>query len=314
MKIKDATIDWLMEGDPAVQWQVQRDLLDEPPAVWKKTRENVAATGWGARYLSLQAEDGTWGGGIYGPKWVSTHYTLQTLRFLGLPPGHPAAIKAFDAFFDYGAFEDGVFTYWPHHAAPEACVSGMLLAMWAYFEIPDERIHLLAEHLLTRQMADKGWNCRDVRSGASHSSFNTTICVLEGLTEYQMRYPERAEPFRKACDEARELLLQHRLYRSDKTGEIIHKSMTRMLFPPRWHYEFFRALDHFQNVNAPYDERLQEPIDLLLSKRKKDGYWRTNAGPSGLTHFKLEASRAPSRIATLRALRILKWWDECKST
>lgn len=314
MDIDDTTLNWLMDGDPAVQWQVQRDLLDEPISVWQKTREQVAQTGWGARYLSLQADDGTWGGGIYSPKWISTHYTLQTLRFLGLPPGHPAALKAFSRMLEYGEFQDGVHNYWPHLGHPDICVCGMLEAMWAYFEIPDERIHPLAEYILTRQMDDKGWNCQDVRSGAVHSSFNSTICVLEGLTEYQLRFPDRAAPFKLACDEARDLLLQHQLYRSDKTGEVIHKSMTRVLFPPRWHYEFLRALDHFQHVKAPCDSRLRDPIDLLLSKRKNDGYWRTNAGPSGLTHFKLEESRQPSRIATLRALRILKWWDRCQTT
>lgn len=314
MEIDNATINWLMDGDPAVRWQVQRDLLDEPPAVYEKTRQQVAENGWGARYLSLQADDGRWGSGIYGPKWISTHYTLQTMRFLGLPPGHPAALKAFRAMLDYGVFEDGVFTYWPHLEAPDICVCGMLVAMWAYFEIPDERIHPLAEYILTRQMPDLGWNCQDVRKGAVHSSFHSTICVLEGLTEYQLRYPERTAPFRTACEQARELLLQHQLYRSDKTGEVIHPGMKRMLFPPRWHYDFLRALDHFQYVDAPRDPRLEDPIQLLLSKRKKDGYWRTNAGPSGLTHFKLEESRAPSRIATLRALRVLKWWNGTKTT
>ena len=136
MDIDDCTLDWLMDGDPAVQWQVKRDLLDQPPTVYEKTRQQVAKIGWGARYLALQTDDGKWGNGIYGPKWISTHYTLQTLRFLGLAPGHPAALKAFEAILHYGEFQDDIYNYWPHWSDPDICVCGMLVAMWAYFEIP----------------------------------------------------------------------------------------------------------------------------------------------------------------------------------
>ena len=301
-------LDWLLEGDPAVRWQTQRDLLDAQPAVYEAERAKVATQGWGARYLAAQDADGRWGGGLYGPKWISTHYTLLTLQRIGLAPGHPQALLAVKLLFDKGARADQGLNFVkgePEHA--ETCISGMGLCMAAYFGLEDERVPRLAEHLLGQQMQDGGWNCESYR-GATHSSFHTTASVLEGLLAFHLGNPKSGLPVASAMAAGREFLLQHRLYKSHRTGEIVKDSMTRGPFPPFWQYDFMRALDYFRSASADRDERAQDAIDLLLSKHDADGYWPQYRGPSGKYWFQMETAGKPSRWNTLRALRILRWW------
>lgn len=311
-------IDWLLEGDPAIRWQVQRDLLDEKPAVYKATQGAVAEAGWGADYLALQEEDGKWGGGLYGPKWISTHYTLLALRRLGLPPDNPQAINAAELLLDNGFLPDHGICYvsnkhigeppehWRTHA--ETCISGMCLSMFAYFDVEDERVHHLAGHLLGQQMADGGWNCESYR-GATHSSFHTSCSVLEGLLDFERSYPSSGLPIRDAMEGGQEFFLRHRLYKSHRTGEIVKDAMTRFPFPSGWQYDVLKGLDHFQAAGAARDERAQDAFDLLLKKRNKDGTWNQYRNPSGKYHFEMERAGEPSRWNTLRALRVMRWWN-----
>ncbi len=301
-------LDWLLQGDPAVRWQAQRDLLDAKPAVYEAERAKVATEGWGARYLAEQDAAGTWAGVLYSPKWTSTHYTLLTLLRIGLPPENPQAIKAARILLDSGFMHDHGINFARGDASrAETCISGMCLNMFSYFDVEDERVHQLAQHMIDQQMEDKGWNCRSHR-GATHSSFHTTASALEGLLAYDLRYGENGLPIATAQAQAREFLLQHRLYKSHRTGEIVKDSMTRGAFPPFWQYDFMRALDYFQAAEAQRDERAQDAIDLLLSKRDADGYWPQYRGPSGNYWLQMEAVGKPSRWNTLRALCILRWW------
>ena len=308
MEIENDNIQWLLEGDPAVRWQTQRDLLNEPPEIYEKERERTAAEGWVARFLGLQDPEGTWGGGLYSPKWVSTTYTMMTLRYLGLPPEHPQALRGCERLLEGGFYppDEGI-NFSNVAKLSETCITGMVLSMLAYFHYPDERIHRVAEHLLNQQMADDGWNCESHR-GATHSSFHTTISVLEGLREYEKAYPEYAASVRLAQDRGREFLLIHCLYRSHRTGEVVNDRMTRFPFPPRWFYDVLRALDYFQAVGAEWDERLQDAVDLLIKRRRKDGRWPHYRGPSGLKYFEMEKAGQPGRMNTLRALRVMQWW------
>lgn len=305
---KNTVISWLLEGDPAVRWQVQRDLLQAAPDVIKREREQAATQGWGARFLALQDPTGTWGGGLYSPKWISTTYTLLTLRRLGLPRTNQQTQKGCQLLLDQGFFPDDGINFSHHAKHSETCITGMLLSLLAYFRYPDERIHRIVDYLLEQQMADEGWNCRSFQ-GDAHSSFHTTISVLEGLFEYEKMFPERAAPVQLAQARGREFLLIHKLYCSHRTGEIVKSFMTRAAFPPRWRLDFMRALDYFQACGADQDVRLADAIALLHSKRRKDGRWPLNRGMSGLTFFEIEKAGAPSRINTLRALRVLNWWD-----
>lgn len=307
MELENNIIQWLMEGDPAVRWQTQRDLLSESTEVYENERALTSTSGWVNRFLELQDPEGTWGGGLYSPKWKSTTYTMLTLRYLGLPPKHPQALKGCELLLDNGFFQDEGINFSRYAKQSETCITGMVLSVLAYFRYPDARVHRVAEHLLNQQMADDGWNCRS-HLGDTHSSFHTTISALEGLHEYELAYPEKAGLVLDAQARSREFLLIHNLYRSHKTGEVVDDRMTRFPFPPRWYYDFLRALDYFQAVNAPRDERLCDAIDLLIKRRRKDGHWPQYRGPSGLRHFEMEKAGQPGRMNTLRALRVLKWW------
>lgn len=308
MELSASTLSWLLAGDPALRWQVQRDLLDEPAQTYAPERQKVATTGWGAQLLAQQTADGLWGGGIYSPKWKSTTYTLLHLRHLGLPPKNEQALRGCEWFFSRGLEKDGGINLFKSFRHSETCVNGMLLALLSYFQFPDERVHSVADFLFRDQMADGGWNCERVK-GATHASFHTTISVLEGLAEYAATYPQALAAVKPAAEAAQAFLLEHRLYRSHRTGEIVDPALTQMHFPPRWHYDFLRALDYFQAVNAPRDERLAEAIELLRSKADTEGRWPLNSPWPGLVYFQTETAGQPSRWNTLRALRVLKWWE-----
>jgi hypothetical protein len=181
----------------------------------------------------------------------------------------------------------------------------MILSLLSYFECEDPRVETLAGHLLEQQMPDGGWNCRRA-DGATHSSVHTTISVLEGLRLYELRGASGA---RAAQKRGREFLLAHRLFRSHRTGEIIKAAFTRFAFPPRWHYDILRALDYFRDVNAPCDSRLGEAIEIVHSHQGPDGRWLLEQSYRGKTYFEMERVGAASRWNTLRALRVLRWWD-----
>ena len=302
-------ISWLLEGDPSIRWQVQRDLLNFSPTKYEAERKKIVKEGWGAQLLNLQDSNGRWGGGMYTPKWTSTTYTMLTLRLLGLPPNNLQAKRACKLFLDEGFYTDGginFFSYaWKYS---ETCVTSMILSLLAYFRYPDERLHEIAAHLLREQMSDGGWNCKS-HKGATHSSFHTTLLALEGLYEYQCTFPEKKKGISQVRARGHEFLLEHHLYRSHRTGKIFDTKMTAMPFPPRWRYDFLRALDYFQACNAPRDERMSDAVELLKKKQKNDGLWLMNSGMSGKKYFDLEEAGKPSRWNTLRALRVLKWWE-----
>lgn len=303
-------ISWLLEGDPSIRWQVQRDLLNSSPAKIEAERKKITKEGWGARLLALQNASGTWGGGIYTPKWISTTYTMLTLRLLGLPPNNPQAKRACKLFLDEGFYTDGGINFFSYSLKySETCITSMILALLAYFSYPDERIHSVASHLVGQQMSDGGWNCKSYK-GATHSSFHTTILALEGLYEYQCTCPEKKKQITQVRERGHEFLLAHHLYKSHHTGKIFDVKMTTMPFPPRWRYDFIRALDYFHACDAPRDERISDAIELLQKKQKKEGLWYVNSGMSGRKYFDLEEVGQPSRWNTLRALRVLNWWNE----
>ena len=304
----NAVIQWLLEGDPAIRWQTLRDLLGASRRVVAREQQRVAETGWGARLLSRQEPSGQWGGGIYTPKWTSTTYTMVLLRSLGLPPEHPQALKACQLLLDRGFYRDGGFNCWDSYNYSEPCVTGMVLAVCAHFHSGDERVHGFADYLLKQQMQDGGWNCQSYR-GATHGSVHTTLLVLEGLLDYQRFQPRAAPRVREAQGRGREFLLVHRLFRSHRTGEVINPAWTRFSFPPRWHYDILRALDHFQDAGAARDQRLREAMEIVKKRRKEDGRWVLQNRYPGKVFFEMEKLGQPSRWNMLRALRVLQWWE-----
>jgi len=307
-RTREKSIDWLLRGDPAIRWQTLRDLVGARREEWTRERQRICQQGWGRRLLAHQDRGGTWGGGLYSPKWISTTYTMLLLRRLGLSPTHPQAGTACRLLLERGLKDDGGICFSPAYPHSETCETGLTLSVLAYFRYPDKRVDRLVEHLLDQQMADGGWNCQSYR-GARHSSFHTTISVLEGLLEYQRLYPRRYPRIAEVQIRGREFLLQHRLFLSSTSGAVVKPAMTRFSFPPRWHYDVLRGLDHFQTAGAERDERLRDAIDLVYKKRRADGRWPLQNRHPGKTFFEMEKPGRPSRWNTLRALRVLRWWE-----
>jgi hypothetical protein len=311
----DKTIQWLLDGDPAIRWQALRDLVGAAEGTVERERRKVARDGWGARLLARQDPEGTWAGGrssdggLYSPKWTSTTYTMLMLRDFGLPPTSRQARKACKLLLEKGLRRDGGVNYgiwakWTRRS--ETCVTGMILSILSYFEYEDARLETIASHLLEQQMPDGGWNCRRPY-GATHSSVHTTISVLEGLRYYELHRRRDVREVRTAQRRGREFLLVHRLFRSHRTGEIIKPAFTQFSFPPRWHYDILRALDYFQATNAPCDQRLGEAIEIVRRTKRADGRWPLQNRYRGRTYFELERLGAFSRWNTLRARRVLNW-------
>jgi hypothetical protein len=298
-------IDWLLQGDPAIRWQTLRDLTDTPDEEIARERARVSTEGWGARILSLQADDGHWGRGIYSPKWISTTYTLLLLRHFGIDPASrecQAAINRVRARVTWRGSRP-FFEY-----LGETCVTGMVLALSAYF-VSAEGSDAVVDFLLGEQLDDGGWNC-ETRNGSIRSSFNTTISVLEGLLEYERSNGVSAPAILEARVRAHEYLLERSLLRFLSTGEIINPRWKLFSFPPRWHYDILRGLVYFRDVGVPFDERFDEAVAIVQAKRRTDGTWPLQNHYAGKEHFKMEPGPGkPSRWNTLRALRVLQFGD-----
>jgi hypothetical protein len=308
----DTIINWLMEGDPAIRWQVMRDLLDAPEKEWQAERRRTQREGWGAQLLAKQDSRWVWGGGLYSPKWVSSTYTLLMLAGIGLPPNCAPARRgarvALDGLFGLHA-DDALYRRTNSY---DQCVSGMLVQLAAYFGVAAKRVNVMVKSLLENRMPDGGWNCRIKRKPLPHhSSFHTTINVLEGLRATVERgVCLQADAVLSAEAGAREMLLRHGLFRSHRTGKMIDKLWTLLTYPPRWHYDMLRALDYFARADAERDLRLQESIDLVISRRRPDGRWPLQQKYRALVYFDMERTGGPSRWNTLRALRLLRWWGK----
>ncbi len=304
---ENEVIDWLLQGDPAIRWQVLQQVGAPDEAV-ESERRRVANEGWGAQLLACQDEAGTWGGGLYTPKWTSTTYTLLLLRSFGLPAAAPQAQRGLERLIAGGNFSRGGINLWRTVRYSDLCVDAMTLALLAYFRYPGSWAQQLAGHLLAHQMADGGWNCLWYRQ-ATHSSFHTTLSVLEALAEYAVLAPDQAD-WDAVARRGEEFLLVHRLFRSHRSGAVVDERMLRCSFPPRWRYDILRALDYFCLRRRPYDERMQDALDILRQKRRPDGRWKLENRHAGLTFFEMEKAGQPSRWNTLRAQRVLRWFGQ----
>jgi hypothetical protein len=282
-----------------------RDLMHESLEVVAGERSRVAFEGWGSRLLDLQAPDGHWGGGPYiCPGWISTTDTLLMLRDLGLDPTSVQARSAIGLVRDNCTWgpEFGNAPFFEGEVEP--CINGRVLAAGAFFGEPRDR---LVDRLLREQLEDGGWNCEAPPS--KRSSFHTTICVLEGLLEY-----EKAKGATTAVTGARlrgqEYLLERSLFRSRSTGNVIHPDWTLFSFPTRWHYDVLWGLDYLRRAGVKPDQRIAEAIDLVEKNRDRYGRWPLENLHAGEVHFDMEdGAGEPSRWNTLRALRVLDWYS-----
>lgn len=299
---------WLLEGDPAIRWQVYRDLIVVDQKTIQKEQALIAREGWGAKLLSQQESDGRFGGGLYNPKWISTTYTLLLLCWLGLDPDYPDIQKSCRLLLEKGLYRDGGINYFRSMKCSETCVTGMILRLLSYFRYSDDRIQLLVEYLLREQMPDGGWNCQRY-NGAGHSSFHTTINVLEGLSDFSKFSHYQSIEIQERINQAVEFLLQHNLYKSHRSGWVFDSRMTRFSFPPYWRYDILRVLDFFQTTHIPYDHRMADALTLVKKRQQPDGRWLLQNRQPGRTYFEMEKTGEPSRWNTLRAIRVLKFYQ-----
>jgi hypothetical protein len=300
----NAVIDWLLDSDPSIRWQVRRDLTDAPAEIVAAERARVASEGWGPRLLDQQRRDGNWGDGVSTPFWWSNLYTLLFLRDLGLDPMSARARAAIDLvrrhvtwgpwFGDSPFFEGEV----------EPCINGRVVALGAYF---GERCDRLVDRLLGEQLADGGWNCEAER-GSVRSSFHTTICVLEGLLAFEQTFGAMPA-VTDARGRAQEYLLERRLLRRLSTGEVIEPTWKRFAYPPLWHYDVLRALDYLRAAGVRPDSRVEEAVGTVVERRQGDGRWSLDVRHRDTLHEEVAGTvGAPNRWITLRALRVLDWW------
>jgi hypothetical protein len=300
-KPRPAQLKWLLDSDPAIRWQVMRDLTDEPPAAIAAERSRVATQGWGSRLLARQSPAGTWGGSKEDERLLITFYTLVVLKDLGLEPSSKQARKMIARveklrfkWHNNRAFFDG---------ETEPCINGRILALGAYFKTPN---HALANQLLSEQLQDGGWNCEAPQS--RRSSFHTTICVLEGLLEYQ-RAGRKSAAITAARKRADNYLLERRMFRSLRSGEMVDRRWLRFSFPTVWHYDVLRGLDYLRDAGIKPDHRIRQAIEIVMKRRHQNGRWPLNLRHPERIPLQMEtAVGSASRWNTLRALRVLHWY------
>ncbi len=310
-----SVIRWLLESDPSIRWQVMRDLVDVPADEVAAERARVATEGAGARLLGLQAPDGRWGGTAWNRGWDSTMHVLSLLREMGLDPASDEARRAVGLVRDHvtwrgcGPQEAEHNTFFAGEVEP--CINGQVGAVGAYF---GQDVRHIVNRLLAEQLPDGGWNC-EAANGSTRSSFNTTICVLEALLEYELAFGGSPE-VTGARLRGQEYLLERRLFRRRSTGEVIERdrkggsAWTRFAFPTWWHYDVLRGLEYLRRAGIAPDERVAEAIELVSSKRGVDGRWPLETRYPGKMPVETdEGEGQPSRWNTLRALRVLDWYS-----
>lgn len=301
-------MEWLMEGDVAIQYQVWRDLLGVEK---KDLQDRIAKEGWGHLFLSKRNPDGHWGDRFYQPKWTSTHYTLLDLRNLNLPPENELVNQTIESVLQNNKAQDGGIQLGPSTAQhSDVCVNGMFLNYASYFKMSENKLQSIIDSILSEIMPDGGFNCRSTRSGARHSSLHTTLSVLEGFTGFQKAgFTYRTDEITEAIKTGIEFILMHRLFLSDRTGQIIDKNFLNLPYPCRWRYDILRAMDYFQYSGVKWDNRMTDALDYLNKKQNKDGTWNIQAAPPGQVHFVMEKAGKPGKWNTLRMLRVKKRFE-----
>jgi hypothetical protein len=301
---RPAQIKWLLDSDPAIRWQVMRDLTGEAPNAIAAERSRVATAGWGAQLLARQSSTGDWPGGQWD---LITLWSLVVLKDLGLDPASKQArrmIQRVDNGLVFKPLNNRPFL----HGETEPCINGRILGIGSYFKEPNDA---LANQLLGEQLEDGGWNCEAPKS--QRSSFHTTICVLEGLLEYE-RAGRKSTAVTKARKRAENYLLERHLFRSLRTGEVIHKSWLRFSYPTHWHYDVLRGFDYMRDAGIKPDSRVTEAVEVVMKRRHQNGRWPLNLLHPEKIPLEMEtAVGRASRWNTLRALRVLRWYNNATS-
>ncbi len=315
----DPVLTWLLDGDPVIRWQVQRDLEGAPEREWAAERARVATEGWGAHLLALRDPDGQWAGGSFVPRdfeeeewervgqpWTATTYALTQLREFGIDPVIPRMRETVALLADNCRWDHADEPFWDGEV--EECINGRTVADGAYFGV---EVAPIVHRLLSERLPDGGWNCERV-NGSTRSSFASTINVLEGLLEF-----EKATGADDAVASARrtgeEFLLERGLFVRLSTGACADDAFLLFVNPSWWRYSVLRALDYFRAASqwsgTRPDPRLAHAVAIVESRQLPDGRWPLDERPTGRVWFEIDDGEGhPSRWITLRARRVLQWW------
>ena len=323
MAVDPALRDWLLDADPALRWQVERDLLAAPAATWRATRALTATEGFGARLVALQQPDGQWAGGAFfpagfdfagpeaaegaGQPWTATTWSLKSLREWGVDAtALPGTVELLAA---NSRWEYNDLPYWAGEV--DCCINAFTLATGAWLGAD---VSALAAWFPEHQLADDGWNCEWVE-GSTHSSVHSTLNALRGLLDYEAAVPEGAAVVREARHRGEEYLLRRRLLTRLSTGEPIPARVTEFAYPFRWRYSALNAVDYFRAA-ARHDERMPDPrladaVDVIRAARRPDGTWLQQSRQAGRVWFHEDVPPGePSKWLTFYGTRVLDWWDE----
>ncbi|WP_456286703.1 squalene cyclase [Microbacterium sp. JZ70] len=307
---------WLLDTDPALRWQVERDLAGAPEDVWRATRARVAREGFAARLLALQDEDGQWAGGAFFPRgfdgsedgqpWTATTWTLNALREWGVDARTLEGTAERLAAHSRWEYDD--LPYWGGEV--DCCINAWTLANGAWLGVD---VAANAAWFVDHRLSDGGWNCEWVE-GSTRSSFHSTLNSLKGLLAYE-RTTEGTDASRAARRGGEEYLLERRLYRRLSTGEPVAEWTTAFAYPQRWRYSVLNALDYFREASlatgASPDPRLSEAVELVRAARQPDGTWLQAFREPGRVWFHVDVEPGlPSPWVTFLALRVLSWWDD----
>jgi hypothetical protein len=310
-----SAVDWLLDADPGIRWQAMRDLSDAPADQVASERARVATEGWGARLLALRRDDGLWDIGARDTEWI-TLLALLMLRDMGLDASSEQAQSAIGLVRDNATWHNprAPWNGQPVFAGEvEPCINGRFVTVGAYFGLD---VADIVERLLGEQMADGGWNCEQ-ENGSTRGSFHTSINVLEGLSDYEGATGHSAE-VSAARERGQEYLLERRMLRRLSSGELIDPAFTLFSFPTGWHYDALRGLDYLRSAGVTPDARVTEAIALVRSKHDAEGRVplenphegeMVNARLRDLEFGMDEREGRPSRWNTLRALRVLDWYE-----
>lgn len=303
-------IEYLEHSDPSVRYRLHRDILKSDIKDLEAIQNDMKHFGWGYTLMSFQMDNSYWYT-YYQPKWISTHYTLQTLRCLNYPKTNSIE-KAIQRILLEDKCGDGGISPSRTKLWSDCCVNGMFLNFACYYNANAKDLESIIDYLIKAQIKDGGFNCSFYREKVNHSAFNSTLCVIEGLYEYEVQgYKYKIDEVKRMRIEAEEFLLIHQLYISDKTSKIIDDKYCSMHFPYYWRYDLLRALEYFSYSNHPYDGRLEKALVWLESKHKNYRF-KLNAQYSGLRYFEMEKAGKESRMITVRAISILNYYNRMK--
>ena len=314
---------WMLDTDPSLRWQVQRDLADEPEAVWQATRALVPQVGFGRMLLDRQDPDGQWAGGSFfpagffdltdeqrgpGQPWTATTWALNDLRLWGVD-----ASAMGDTMQKVGAnstweYNDG--PYWEGEV--DVCINSWTLSSGAWLGADvSTMVRWFGEH----QMADGCWNC-EWEEGSTRGSFHSTLNALRAILYYEQVTGDTS--LREARHRGEEYLLERRLLYRLSTGELVGDFVTRFTYPFRSYYKALTAVDYFRDValhdgTAP-DARLADAVDLIRRNRQPDGTWLQQPRHPGAQWFEVDVPPGePSPWLTFYGTRVLDWWEKSSS-